>query len=53
MKPENLPYAIKAYPRKKIWEAVASQIIFPALIMLFRCFILGFVSLSIYKAETV
>ena len=52
MKPEDLPYAIKAYPRKKIWEAVASQIIFPAL-MLFRCFILGFVSLSIYKAETV
>ena len=43
---------LRAYSRKIIWALIASQIIFPAKIMLFRCLILGFVSLYV-KAKTV
>ena len=42
-----------AYSRKMICVAVASQIIFPAQLMLFQCLIPGFVSLYIYKTKTV
>ena len=48
---ERWTYFSRSYPRKLTWVAAATEIIFPAYLMLFWCWIFGFVILSFYKGK--